>query len=825
VFMVVVLAYFTPLVFNQSLLIYWGDELEQLLPHIHQFVHWIQTFDFSFWNPSLGLGSNVFSGFFISMGSPFIWIAALFPIEWLPHLFIFFDMVRFLLIAYFAYLWLSQLLDDELAIWVGSFIITFSGYMMLWIHYAPFIDSFIGFVLVLYLSEELLKGKKPILFSLSIVFTAALNPYYFYMFSWFLVFYLSYRILSEKSNRTLKSFIFKAWSIGRFYILGVGLSAIFMIPVFLILKTTPRVGTLTWRDLMPTTDLKTIYGILTSFVSVVSNDYDYNLFYSYYAPVIELTKPYIYSMVISLIMVIPFLKAKFTGKRAFLIFSISLYAMLFFPIFYKIFNGNTDARWSFMLVFVNALIAGFGLQYRHQMTRTDWIINAVFWSGLMLVIAYISSSHFYVTDTLIGRLKVHVLLFIVLSISYSILFMFKPKKRTVILLGALLILEGTYSLTRRMEVDQQALYIIVNDQFDLDALFYDGDVESILNQDHGFYRIDVEDGITTQPVAQDFPGFLMYSSLYNHTTQLYYTNRFMPFRKLEYAPSKTLAKTILGSKYWITRQAYFPYGYDAVSDTLAINQLQVGLGFASAVKYASQHLLTTHTFIQDVSMYSGIFDPLGSSSYQPLLPITLGEDLINGGVDNTNTENGYYIVDYSQSNPYTTCRVEYSKDGNVFQSLESHEYGYTSFPSSKEATKIYFYCSNTYNESDYTPVDIYLVTHAYIDTLYQNVQTLDTFENVVNQKDFISADITITQSDKTVFTTLAFDSGWEVYVDGKKTSTRMVNGAFVGFDLELGNHHVEFKYMSPGFMIGAILSSLSAILLLLYIFLNKKMKS
>jgi hypothetical protein len=87
-------------------------------------------------------------------------------------------------------------------------------------------------------------------------------------------------------------------------------------------------------------------------------------------------------------------------------------------------------------------------------------------------------------------------------------------------------------------------------------------------------------------------------------------------------------------------------------------------------------------------------------------PIELGRQLVNGGIDYTFQENGYFIVDFSQSNPYGTCTVDYSDNGEVIKSITKEEYGYAAFPMLEDATKIYFYCSFTYNPDDYIPVNI-----------------------------------------------------------------------------------------------------------------------
>ena len=68
-------------------------------------------------------------------------------------------------------------------------------------------------------------------------------------------------------------------------------------------------------------------------------------------------------------------------------------------------------------------------------------------------------------------------------------------------------------------------------------------------------------------------------------------------------------------------------------------------------------------------------------------------------------------------------------------------------------------------------------------------------------------------------TSLPYDKGYIVYVDGKKVETEMVNTFALGFKLDKGNHNIKITYNSPFKNIGIILSILGIVL---YIFDNYK---
>ena len=81
------------------------------------------------------------------------------------------------------------------------------------------------------------------------------------------------------------------------------------------------------------------------------------------------------------------------------------------------------------------------------------------------------------------------------------------------------------------------------------------------------------------------------------------------------------------------------------------------------------------------------------------------------------------------------------------------------------------------------------------------------------------------ESDKTVLTTIPYDSGWKVYVDGEKVETYKSVETFVGFDISEGNHAIVMKYRPTILYIG-ILTSLSGVgLFVILIILDKKKRA
>ena len=79
--------------------------------------------------------------------------------------------------------------------------------------------------------------------------------------------------------------------------------------------------------------------------------------------------------------------------------------------------------------------------------------------------------------------------------------------------------------------------------------------------------------------------------------------------------------------------------------------------------------------------------------------------------------------------------------------------------------------------------------------------------------------------DGVLFTSIPYDEGWTVFVDGKKTDYYSISNAFLALDLSKGEHTVEFRFMPKGLLIGIGISSLTVIILLAFaILINKNKK-
>lgn len=79
----------------------------------------------------------------------------------------------------------------------------------------------------------------------------------------------------------------------------------------------------------------------------------------------------------------------------------------------------------------------------------------------------------------------------------------------------------------------------------------------------------------------------------------------------------------------------------------------------------------------------------------------------------------------------------------------------------------------------------------------------------------ITGDITVSEP-KVLVVTIPKTDGWTAYVDGKEQEILTANIMWMGLELEPGHHDIRFVYHTPGLRLGAAISGVTALGLLIY---------
>ena len=103
-----------------------------------------------------------------------------------------------------------------------------------------------------------------------------------------------------------------------------------------------------------------------------------------------------------------------------------------------------------------------------------------------------------------------------------------------------------------------------------------------------------------------------------------------------------------------------------------------------------------------------------------------------------------------------------------------------------------------------------------------NILKQNQLENIEIKNNTMSASIDV-EKDSVLFTSIPYEKGWNVYVDGKKVKYEKIANEFIGIKLNKGKHDIKMKYYSHHIGIGIVISIISLIVLIGYeIFIRKK---
>ena len=211
----------------------------------------------------------------------------------------------------------------------------------------------------------------------------------------------------------------------------------------------------------------------------------------------------------------------------------------------------------------------------------------------------------------------------------------------------------------------------------------------------------------------------------------------------------------------------------------------------------------------------------------------------------TDEEGGKSFYSYDENkSAYFYFTVQAERDGNIYMHLPSpYTTAATLYVDEEKICEEYFKDENKsildlgyYEKGEYVTVKLEF-THYRIylwDTKDYFVQVNeDALERTVNKLNEGGLNITEHSDtrlfgtmnvidDGVAFTTIPYDSNWQVFVDGERVETYETIDALLSFDISKGEHTVELKYVHIPFLIGAIIGIIGIDLFILLWILEKK---
>ena len=148
--------------------------------------------------------------------------------------------------------------------------------------------------------------------------------------------------------------------------------------------------------------------------------------------------------------------------------------------------------------------------------------------------------------------------------------------------------------------------------------------------------------------------------------------------------------------------------------------------------------------------------------------------------------------------------------------------------STKDEYKLKVTIDNTYNQF-YTKQDQPLLYYVDMQLFKEVTDTIKKNQLIIDdnyKEDNIKGTISTDNDNQLIMTTIPYDAGWQVYVDGKKVETFEMSEALVGFRIEeAGEHEVRLVYCSKAILFGSIISVASIALFVITVIFERKLKT
>ena len=792
-----------------------------------------------------GGGSSFLGNYLNYLSSPLSFLIFLFDKEDISYAITFIVAFKCILSATsFSYYLKKSFNKDNYFLSVFGILYAFSAYFLAYYWNVMWLDAMIMLPLIALGIEKIFKTGDIKLYTVSLVILFFANYYMGYMCCIFAVLYFFVCFINTYSNdgklnenavyekkystKALMNnvFINRGVKFAFASIIAALICAITLVPVFMILKNSSATsGTFpqTFKSYFDLLDLITSHFALLETTIRSSGD---NVL------------PNIYTGILTFILLPLFLvnnKIKLKEKATYvvlIIFFVFCFNNNCAEYIWHAFHFPNDLpyRYSYMYSFIIAVMG-----YKTILNFKGIKVKDIAYTGLA-IISFVIICQKFLTNKMTNSTIYATIIFVALWCGF--LFLLKNKnaqKKTVsFVLVTFILCETIISSIVGLPLNQDNKNYKENYKTYTDAINY------IDNKDSGFYRTELcYLNTRMDPAYYGYNGISVFSSMayesysqlqsslgmqgnkvnsytYNTQTPVYnmmFNIKYLIQTDVSLAPSSNLYKKI-----------------HTTSDKKSnVYESKYNLPIAYCVNSKIDDWVTDEgnpfeiqsDFVKLATGYSNVFKPVKYNSTD--FDAVSGDDV---------TENGTYWLEKSDSSSnYGTETVSLSPtiDGNLYLYVKSSDLKTITVNSEKvsditqsmeyayildlgyhnKGDEVLVSLDASTMESESTSFDFYCYTAD--DTVVKNMYN-SLAGNSLNVESYSDTTIKGTVNAKEncyLYSSIPYDDGWSVYVDGKKAETFEIGGTLLAIELTPGQHKIEYKYFPVGFLYGIIISAVT----------------
>lgn len=810
-----------------------------------------------------GGGSSFLGNYFNYLSSPLSALIFLFDKEDISFAISFIVSVKCILsaVSFTYYIKNSVKYDNPLSAVFGVFY-AFSAYFLAYYWNVMWLDGMMLLPLIALGIEKIINQGKSTLYiaSMSLLFVSS---YYMGFMSciFAVIYFIAYFVISSKANEKIngnavysKKYSFKALMNNKFFNRGVrfalssiacaGLCAVVLIPVFMILRSSSATS-----DSFP--------GSFQSYFDVFD-------FITSHLAHLETTirssgddvLPNVYSGMAAVILLPLFVvnkdirfkeKAMYILMLLFLLFSFDNNCMNFIWHAFH-FPNDLPFRFSYMYSF---LILVCGIKCLSRLKSID--IKDICFVGMSWVFFIIIAQK--MATTKMSEPTVYISIgFIILWTGF--LYLFKKDK----LEKAVLSVIAVVLVFSEVLIADTGSILITQANRDYKSKFdtYSEAVEKIHSSDDGFYREELTYLETRMdPSYYGYNGMSVFSSMaYEDYSQLQYSlgmfgNRINSYTYNTQTPVYNMMfnlKYLIKSDISLTpSESFYKYCFSTESGQTEVYENKYYLPVAYAVNEAvydwqeeeGNPFELQESFFSLATGYSGVFNEVDylNTEFDSIYGNEITENgTICFGKEDTDSDYGYVtftvtpkqsgnLYIYISSPDVETIEISSNTLSSYSQSISEPYIFDAGYCDEGEEITVSLNCGQIDVEQSSAEIYIYTVDEDVLEQGYKRL--LSSSLDVTSHSDTkITGKIDVNES-SILYSSIPYDEGWTVLIDGKKADTFKIGDAMLGAAITPGEHTVEYVYSPKGLNYGIAITVLTAAGLLGYYFYtnNKKKKS
>lgn len=774
-----------------------------------------------FYSFTKGLGGDIFSLNTYYTSSPLSFILLLFTKNNLVNGIYFLTLLKIGLsgLTFMFYLNKSYKIKNIYAL-LFSISYALMSYNIVYIMSLMWIDAVILLPLIALGIEKIINHNRSFTFMMCLTLALISNYYIGYMLCIFSVLYYIYYYLLKNDLKKYRELIYSTLKIGLKIILCVGLAAIIIIPTYFGLKSGKMAFDIS------------IFKFEYNFTFL---NYIYKLLIGSYDSIKTGGLPNVYVGIMPLILVILYFFNKKISKKdkiLSLFFLAILYVSMIANPINLIWHGFQSPVWfpyrySFVISFIILKLA-FDSLIKIEYKK----INMV---GAILFVLMILS---FVTTALL-KVNTNYLVYLISIIAIIIyIVLLKNNKHLFIRYIMIVMIVGELFVNSYLQIrglDKEFKYDLKNEYTDY-VKEYQPYIDYIYALDNSFFRLEKNFSRShNDNMTFNNRGISNFSSLYHGGVNKFLAN--LGYLQVQYwvnynNGSTIISDSLLGVKYVLSQGRDYPY-YDLINrkDEVSIyqNPYALSLGYL-----ANKDMALSKVSLNAFEFQNYILNVLSESSSNYFTKASIIKTNIVNLV--AMGEDTYQIVDNNKDN-YIEFIVE-SKEDELYAYFEKlNKSNLEVYVNDIYYKKLIDQDSNhiTTIKTDKKTVSIKLKLTDnktyYINPLFYKLDINKTKEDLLKLKnnqlnitefgdDYISGEIT-SKENKILFTTIPYETGWKVLVNGKEVEKLEVFDAFIGIPLGEGKNTVELRYISHGYNEGKLISKISLGVALCYLVMEK----